>query len=182
MAPVSLQQDELPKMAPVSFYVPGCLNCFLLIQRLSKINECVFPSLLSNHCIYLGSQSIEILCEPFKNTVCIFHSPLVLLKVSPTSLQSQMFQGFSLPRVGPMGLGTRYGSWTPQFLGRTSAIVIMFIYVLPNWGWGGDQPHHNPWPKHLPFAMAHTLQSVLLSISEQIHLFPIAVSLTELLQ
>ena len=39
-----------------------------------------------------------------------------------------------------------------------------------------------PWPKHLPFAMAHTLQSMLLSISEQIHFLPITVSLTEFLQ
>ena len=39
-----------------------------------------------------------------------------------------------------------------------------------------------PWLKPLPSVTAHTLWSVLLSESEQIHLWPITVSLTEFLQ
>ena len=43
----------------------------------------------------LGPAACEILCTPFKNGLSISHSPLGLLKVSSTGLQSQTFWGLS---------------------------------------------------------------------------------------
>ena len=43
----------------------------------------------------LGPRACKMLCAPFKSGVSISHSPLALLKASPSDLHSQMFWGFS---------------------------------------------------------------------------------------
>ena len=47
-----------------------------------------------------GTSARESLCAPFKNGVFISHSPVELLRTSPTGLQCQMLQGsFSLCQI-----------------------------------------------------------------------------------
>ena len=66
----------------------------------------------------LGLGVCEILCAPFKSGVCISYSPLALLKVSFTGLQSQVFWELIFPVQDPPGWGAQCGAWTPSFLGR----------------------------------------------------------------
>ena len=77
----------------------------------------------------LGFGACEILCVPFNSGVSIFHSPLGLLKVSPTGLQSYISWGLvflmqdSLAEVPDMELGL-------FALGENlSAIVIILLFV-----------------------------------------------------
>ena len=62
----------------------------------------------------LATVEVEVLAD----------SPQVLLKVSPTGLQIQMFWGPIFLVQDPPEWGAQCGTQTPHSLGRTSAIVI----------------------------------------------------------
>ena len=70
----------------------------------------------------------EILCVPFESGVSISHSPLPLLKVSPTDLQSQMWGLLSQCKTQAWRAGC--GPWTPCSLRRTYSIVVVLPPVV----------------------------------------------------
>lgn len=71
----------------------------------------------------LGFRVCEVLCAPFKSGVCVSYSPLTVLYLSPVPFKATCFEGviFQLRTAR---------------LGRTSAIVIVFLFVgcLPGSG------------------------------------------------
>ena len=77
----------------------------------------------------LSTGMCKILCVTFKRGgVSVSHSLLPLLKVRPTGLQSQML-GRSSSQCRTLGWGAGCGVWTPHSLRRTSAIVIVLLFV-----------------------------------------------------
>ena len=114
-----------PKWLPPVSLCPGCL-------------QLPPPSPRSAGMSAPGPEACEILCVPFKNGLYISHSPLGLLKVSPTGLQSQTFWGFIFPVQDPSGCGALCGAHIPCSFGSTSAIVIIlpFVDCLPRQGCG----------------------------------------------
>ena len=74
----------------------------------------------------LATVEVEVLAD----------SPQVLLKVSPTGLQIQMFWGPIFLVQDPPEWGAQCGTQTPHSLGRNSAIVIILLFVdLPLRKW-----------------------------------------------
>ena len=90
---------------------------------------CSDPGFFQMTASALVPEACEILCVPFGSGVFISYSPLALLKASPACLQSQMFWRNHLPGAVPLGWGAQFGSQTPCFFGRTSAIVIILPFV-----------------------------------------------------
>ena len=79
----------------------------------------------------LGCSAPEILCAPFKSGVSVPHSPLELLKVSSTGLQSLAFWGLV------------FLLQTPYLLGRSSENCSCCpICELPTWGYTATVPPH----------------------------------------
>ena len=90
-----------------------CLRVFLLgfilygtfnpcLPRSSSKNcHQVWPRFLWRHCFTLVPSAYESLCEPFKNGVSVFPSPVDLLHTSCTCLQCQILQGLFLPVPDP---------------------------------------------------------------------------------
>lgn len=76
----------------------------------------------------LGPRTCEILHMSFKSGAYLPHSPLALPKLNTTSLQSQTFWGLSCITES-LGSGARCVAWTCHSLGRTSAIVLILIFV-----------------------------------------------------
>ena len=103
--------------------------------------RCGWPPvwLVSRPCIALGLGVCEILCVPSKSGISISYSPLALLKVCPTGLQSQIFWGLIFPVHSSQGWGDQCGAQTPPSLGTTSIIVIILLFVgLPPRSMGLD--------------------------------------------
>lgn len=148
-APVSLWCKEFPKMAATSICVPkGSPSCFLPLQEALQDQQvsltwALFFSFFQITAFVLCAGECEIMCMPFKSGVCISHSPLHLLKVSPA--------GPSKPNV--LGLiFLVWDSWAeepPEVLrplapwGRTSAIVTILPFIgcpLRVMGWDFGDP------------------------------------------
>ena len=117
LLPVSI--NMFPEWAPVD----SCLS-----RRFSKISRWLWPRLFSNNCFfpgfprrkylfprYLFPRMCEILCAPYKSGDLISWSPLALLILSPTGLQSQTFLGVSCWYKCP-ALGTPVCSLDPLLL------------------------------------------------------------------
>jgi len=77
----------------------------------------------------LGLETCEILCKLLKSRVSVFYSPQSLLYASSADLQSWMFWALVLLGQNPPGWGAHCGAWTPHSLERTSAIVIILLFV-----------------------------------------------------
>lgn len=71
----------------------------------------------------LGLRACEILCVPFKNTVCFPH-PCGSTESNPHWLSRPY-----LPGAGALGQGIQYGTQTRHSLRRSSAIVIILQFV-----------------------------------------------------
>lgn len=87
-----LKQLLPESVSPVCVMGVG-LNCLLPLQKALQ-DQKVGLTLSTSP---LGLQVCAILCSPFISGVSISHSPVALLKVSPTGLQSQMSWGFIFP-------------------------------------------------------------------------------------
>ena len=96
------------------------------------------PDPFQNAVSSLGHRACEVLCVPFSSEVYISHRPLDFLKVR---LQSEILWAFIFP-VGPMGCAAWCGAQITQFLGRTSAIIIILLFV-----------HHPPINTGLDYTM-----------------------------
>lgn len=64
----------------------------------------------------LGIGVCEVLCTPFKSRVCVSYSPLTVLYLSPVHFKATCFEGVIFQH-------------RTARLGRTSAIVIVFLFV-----------------------------------------------------
>ena len=64
----------------------------------------------------LGLRVCEVLCAPFKSGVCVSYSPLTVLYLSPVPFKATCFEGVIFQH-------------RTARLGRTSAIVIVFLFV-----------------------------------------------------
>lgn len=124
-----------PKIIEASVYVsriyPSCR--FVSIggpQRAAY--ESVF---LSNYCFCHGSQSMWDICgAPFKGGVSIYQSPLALMKVSTTGLQS--FLGACLHGVRPPGLESSSGA---------QALTLWVVSYNP----GSPTQGYSSWTYHI---------------------------------
>ena len=110
-------------MSPVGVPVPSCLS-----EGLSKISKWVWPSLLLNYCFCSGSQRVW-------NFACTLQAQSLFPKALPLSHMQTWLAfkarclGTHFPSKGPLGLGDLCGAWTPHSLWRTSAIVIILLFV-----------------------------------------------------
>ena len=101
----------------------------------------------------LGHRACETLCVPFKSWVSISYSPVGLPKVNPTGFQSQMLWGFTcLVQDSWAGQKSQCGPQTSHSFGRTSAVVIIHLFVdhLPGDNMGLDCI---PTPPLLPISL-----------------------------
>ena len=126
---------NLPNMAAASVYIPRVSSSYFLpLQEALQDQQvsltwALFFSFFQITAFVLCAGECEIMCMPFKSGVCISHSPLHLLKVSPA--------GPSKPNV--LGLiFLVWDSWAeepPEVLrpltpwGRTSAIVTILPFI-----------------------------------------------------
>ena len=70
----------------------------------------------------------EISCVPCQSRISVSYKLLAFSYSSSEGLQSQMFW-FPIFPVKYLQAGGYYGVQTPHFLGRISAIVIVFLFV-----------------------------------------------------
>ena len=102
---------------------------FCLSRSFSEISKRIWPRFLSNYCLCTGTWNMwdivqtvkeQSLCflQPSVSPVCKFCWPskLELLGTCPAGAE-------------PPGWGAHCGAWTPHSLERTSAIVIILLFV-----------------------------------------------------
>ena len=99
----------------------------------TKISKWSDPSSFQITISALGPKVCKILCNPFKSGIAISHSPLGFLKVSPTSLQKQIFLRLSIPKLGSLMWGS-----DPCTLGRTCEMLLFSCLWVTHpgvWSW-----------------------------------------------
>ena len=98
-------------------------------KRLSRIARYVWLGLLSNYCFFPRSQSLWDFVS-FKSGVSISHSHLFGFPQSKLQWPSKpnVLRAY-LPGTGALACGTWYVAQSPCSFGRTSAIVIVVVFV-----------------------------------------------------
>ena len=129
-APVSSWHKEFSQIA--SMYprgVPETSCLFLSLRSVCESNPRSFQIIAC-----LGLKQCESLLMTFRSGASVFYTLLDLLHTRSTDLQSQMFWELIFP-VQDSLVGSLMLSRTPHSLGRTSAIVIILLFVgnLPSY-------------------------------------------------
>lgn len=90
--------------------------------------------LLSNYCFCSGSipEHVRFCVHPLR-VDSVFFTALWLSKSKPHWPSKPNTLGACLPSTGPLGWRARHEGQTPRYLGRTSAIVIIFPLVGSVW-------------------------------------------------
>ena len=149
---ISWREDSKMVLTTTSVLVVGCTPKNSCCQHLCPQGEFQLPpaSLGGSLRSASGSDPLKSLllpwvseyvrfCECPLRVESISYIPLALPKASPAGLQSQMFWGLVFLMQDPLAWGVWRGAWTPCFLGKTSAIIIILLFVgCPPRGMGLD--------------------------------------------
>ena len=112
-------------MCPGWVFTVSCLTESLCKDQQVDMSKVSFRSLT------LGVTVCNVLLITFKSGVSTTHRPVVLLNISPTDLQCQIFWGFLFLVQDPHSGDPSCGAWIPCSLGRTTVIIALFPLV----GW-----------------------------------------------
>lgn len=110
-------------MCPGWVLIVSCLTESLCKDQQVDMSRVPFRSLP------LSLTVCNVLLIPFKSGVSITHRPVVLLNISPTDLQCQIFWGLLFLVQDPLSGEPSCGAWILCSLGRTIAIVAIFPFV-----------------------------------------------------
>lgn len=104
-----------------------CPSCFVPLKGILKINKCVWPRHLSNHCVCLWNLKHMRFCA------CPVRIEFLLLMALQLSCKPPWFSkpivlGAHLPSARPWA--GNIVSWMPNSLGRTSC-----LWVISSWIW-----------------------------------------------
>lgn len=127
-------------MGTISIYVARESSSYLqLLQRLSKISNWLSLRLISNYYLCAECWSLwDIMCALSEKN--LFLTNFWLSHTQALKAFKVRCSGCSSSQWNIFRLGSYYGAQTPPFLGRISAIVIVFLFVacLPrgkrSWG------------------------------------------------
>ena len=113
--------ERSPQKAATSICVPlGAPSCLLVLWRSPKISTCVECRFLSNYFLCTWSCVCKTLCVPFKSWMSVPYGPRLCCPYALLDFKAH------LPGLAPQA-GSLMWFWTPQSLGRTSAVMV----VLP---------------------------------------------------
>ena len=159
-------------MGTISIYVAReSSSCLWLLQRLSKISNQLWLGFISNYYICAECWSMRFRVCPvraeslFLTNFWLSHTQaLKAFKVRCSGCPSSQWNIFRL--------GGYYGVQTPHFLGRISAIVIVFLFVacLPR---GDDRKQQNS-IKQLSFNKKNKLKKMSFVTIQIVKLFVLA--------
>ena len=131
--------NELPKrLPPVSISLGGVPVASYFSGRLSKTRKWEGPRLLSNYCPWTWAWSLWDFAFALLERILCFLQPSGSPVCKHSGFQSQMF-GCLSSQCRTSGWRAWCKVWIPCFLGRTTAIVIIILFMgcLPG-GFGLD--------------------------------------------
>lgn len=108
----------------------GSSSCLFPLSEALQNQNVGLIRLLPNYCFSVwGVRVCEILRAPFKNEVCVSFSPLALPRECSVGLQNEGILRGHLPSAEALGWEAQCEAWTLHSLGKTSAVVIILLFV-----------------------------------------------------